>query len=116
MPKHVRMYVSELGSPADGCDQIVDGLAGHGLAALRGEQPSQLVVAGRKVAFAGAQLVALDTLLVATDPLRLATQHPACFRSSWSRRATTASETRRRGGTSSGAILRAATELGRTLA
>ena len=63
VPQRVRMHAGQAGALGRRGDQVVDRLAGHGLAALGGEQPGQRVGAGGEVALDGAQLVAGDRLL-----------------------------------------------------
>jgi hypothetical protein len=63
VPQHVGMDVRQPGARGRGGDQIVDGLPGERLVALRHKQPGQTVATGREIALDGPQFVASDRVL-----------------------------------------------------
>ena len=57
MPQHVGMERTEAGAPGRGTYEVVDGLPGHRLPALRHKQPRQGVVTGVQVTLDRPQFV-----------------------------------------------------------
>ena len=57
MPQHVGMKRTEAGTPGRGTDEVVDGLPGHRLPALRYKQPRQGVVTCMQVTLVSAAVV-----------------------------------------------------------
>ena len=63
VPQHVGMDVRQPGALGRRGDQVVDGLPGQWLTALRHEQPGQPIGAGGEIALEGLQFVTGDRVL-----------------------------------------------------
>lgn len=76
MAQHVRVDGRQLGPSCGRRDEIIHGLAGERLLALRHEEPGQRIRAGGKVAFDGAEFVAGDRMLDCQPVLEPADPQP----------------------------------------
>ena len=76
MAQHVRVDRRQRGPSRGHGDEIIHGLAGERLLALRHKKPGQCILAGGKIAFDGAQLVAGDRMLDRQPVLKPADPQP----------------------------------------
>ena len=79
MPQHVGMKRTEAGAPGRGTYEVVDGLPGHRLPALRYKQPRQGVVTYMQVTLDGPQFVAGDGVFDRQAVLESPNPHPGAF-------------------------------------